>query len=183
MNDLEKFILSDKADNISGSLEFTPRDNSADIALQREAEAIARGIEQTRITEIKQSLVSKWEMSEKPERPLAQLTVETLDVKWKKVYIKYVPKEKLAPAFWYCYEDWYIEVRDDLPPRVKKFVRSHELYHHSDTSEWWWWIWREVRANLFPGLKDPIWLLATIYATLTTKERIDFYFDRIKGKY
>lgn len=180
MNDLGKLILSDKADNISNSLEPTPRDNSAEIVLHWEAEAIARGIEQTRISEIKKSLVPK---SEIPERPLAQLKVETLDIKGKKVYIKYVPKEKLAPAFWYCYEDWYIEVRDDLSPRIKRFVRSHELYHHSDTSEWWWWIWREVRANFFPGLKDPIWLLATIYATLTTKERIDFYLDRKKGKY
>ena len=70
-------------------------------------------------------------------------------------------------------------VRDDLPKRVKEFVEEHELYHLKDPIKDYW-AWRELRANLVPGFKDPIGLILTIYKTISDRERIKFYLNRIK---
>ena len=106
---------------------------------------------------------------------------ETHIINERKYIVRYVPKDKIAPAYWYChYNDGLIEVREDLSETVKRFVRSHELYHAGDSSDLWGWIWREARANIIPGLKDPIGLISTIWHSLTDKDRIHFYMKRFR---
>ncbi|OGY85262.1 MAG: hypothetical protein A3F54_00135 [Candidatus Kerfeldbacteria bacterium RIFCSPHIGHO2_12_FULL_48_17] len=90
--------------------------------------------------------------------------------------VHYVTKESTAPMFGYA-DGLAAHVREDLSPRVKKFVKEHELYHLRDEATWGGMIGSEIRANIVPGLKDPIGLLATIFASLT-RERLSFYFDR-----
>ena len=74
-----------------------------------------------------------------------------------------------------------IEIRKDLPNRVKSFVIDHEKYHLKDTSKNW--LWREVKANMVSGFKHPIGFLQTAWMSLTNKERLKFYQDRFKNKY
>lgn len=62
-------------DNIPDSLEMTHRDNSGEIALQREVESVARRAEETRISEIRESFVSNEVI---PEEPHVQFKIETL---------------------------------------------------------------------------------------------------------
>jgi hypothetical protein len=100
----------------------------------------------------------------------------------KEYRIIYAPKEDIYPAYGYG-GGRTATVRQDLSPRVKKFVKAHELYHCQDESEWGGWIGSELRANLIPGLKDPVGLALTIWKTITDKDRINFYLDRIKRKY
>ncbi len=104
----------------------------------------------------------------------------------KKVFIKgvmcevhYVPKEKIYPAFGYSQGNVAV-VREDLPPRVKKFVEAHELYHCLDTATWGGWIGREIRANFFPGCRDPVGLWATILSTVFNVDRLRFYVERFR---
>ena len=94
-------------------------------------------------------------------------------------YVEYVPKEEIYPAYGYGGGNRAI-VREDLSPRVKKFVKAHELYHCQDKATWGGWIGREIRANIVPGLKDPIGLAATVWKTITDIDRIKFYLKRIK---
>lgn len=96
--------------------------------------------------------------------------------------VEYVPKENIYPAYGYGSGKNAI-VRQDLPPRVKNFVKAHELYHCQDKATWGGWIGKEIRANVMPGLKDPIGLGATILKTITDIDRIKFYLKRIKGGY
>ena len=97
----------------------------------------------------------------------------------KQYHVIYVPKIKIYPAFGNSYEN-VATVREDLPPRIRNFVEAHELYHCIDTATWGGWIGREVRANFFPGLKDPIGLFATIFATIFNLDRIRLYIRRTK---
>lgn len=103
-----------------------------------------------------------------------------------KVY--FIEKKEIAPAFGYAYwgnkevED-YAVVRKDLPTVIQNFVIKHELYHLGDTQKWWGVFGSELRANLVPGITNPIGLLACILFSLLSKERILFYIDRIKKKY
>jgi hypothetical protein len=106
---------------------------------------------------------------------------EVINAKGREISVKYVPKDLIYPAFGYGGGDEVI-VRNDLPPRVKKFVKSHELYHCKDDSNFGGWIGREIRANLIPGIKDPLGLLATIKASLS-KDRLRFYLDRFKRRH
>jgi len=92
--------------------------------------------------------------------------------------VKYVPKETCAPAFGYAKGNQAV-VKEDLRPRVKRFVTAHELYHLKDKSTWGGWLGKEVRANTVVGLRDPIGLLATIAASLN-KERLKFYISRFR---
>ena len=94
-------------------------------------------------------------------------------------FVQYVPKEEIWPAFGYAGGNTAV-VREDLPPLVKRFVTAHELYHLSDKIKFGGWVGSEIRANLIPGLKDPIGLTATILATITNTDRIKFYIKRIK---
>ncbi len=94
-------------------------------------------------------------------------------------FVQYVPKEEIWPAFGYAGGDTAV-VREDLPPLVRRFVRAHELYRLRDKSQLGGWVGSEIRANLIPGLKDPIGLAATIWETITDADRIKFYVKRIR---
>ncbi len=95
--------------------------------------------------------------------------------------VEYVPKEDIDPAFGYVRRN-KIKIRQDLSPHVKRFVKAHELYHCKDKSTWGGKLGREIRANLIPGLKDPIGLAVTIYKTITNSDRIKFYLKLFKGE-
>ncbi len=99
------------------------------------------------------------------------------------VKIQYVTKEALGMAFWNA--SWFdntVKIRHDLPKSVKRFVTAHELQHIKDWPEWSV-LKKELRANLIPGMKDPVGLFMTIFHTLISKERRDFYKDRVKNNY
>lgn len=106
---------------------------------------------------------------------------EKVTRKGKDYTVRYVSKDSIYPAFGYAGGN-IASVREDLPPRVKNFVKEHELYHCRDETTWGGWIGREIRANIVPGLKDPIGLLATIKASLT-KDRLKFYLKRFRQGY
>ncbi|KUK79667.1 MAG: hypothetical protein XD95_0206 [Microgenomates bacterium 39_7] len=94
-------------------------------------------------------------------------------------FVEFVSKEKICPAFGYSSGSTAV-VREDLPPRVKRFIEQHELFHCRDTSNLGGWIGSEIRANIVPGIKDPIGLLSTIWATITDVDRIKFYIQRLR---
>lgn len=120
------------------------------------------------------------ELTEKMDTDKSSLQIKTEKVeKNGQIYtVKYVSKEAIYPAFGYSSWD-EATVREDLSPRVKKFVRAHEIYHCQDKSNFGGWIGSEIRANIIPGIKDPIGLLATIKASLS-KDRLKFYWQRFK---
>ena len=97
--------------------------------------------------------------------------------------VKYVPYQELAPLFG-CAIQWgninHAHIRNDLPEDIQRFVKSHELFHLIDDSEWGGWVGRELRANLIPGLKDPVGLWKTIKATVQDKERRELYMGKIR---
>lgn len=95
------------------------------------------------------------------------------------ITVHYVPKEVLHPAFGWASGGNEVWVRADLSPRVQRFVLAHELYHCTDRANWGGWIGRELRANLIPGLKDPLGMLAAFFASLN-RERLRFYGERLK---
>lgn len=106
--------------------------------------------------------------------------IEIINGKQYKVF--YVPKEEIYPAFGYA-RGYTSRIREDLSPRVKRFVKAHELYHCTDKANWGGVFGSELRANLIPGLKDPLGLIATVWKTISDKDRIDFYLKRVKGGY
>jgi hypothetical protein len=110
---------------------------------------------------------------------------EVVNNNGKDVFVDYVPKEVLGSAFGMAHglgNGDYAQVREDLSPRVKRFVKAHELYHLQDTKGGGW-LRQEIRANFYPALKDPIGLLSTVFATLASKERRGLYLDRFKKSY
>ncbi|MFZ2149647.1 MAG: hypothetical protein WAV15_00610 [Minisyncoccia bacterium] len=117
--------------------------------------------------------------SEAQETSVAWSQIEAVVINGKKYTVEYVPKEEIYPAFGYGGGNAAV-VRQDLSPRVKRFVREHELYHCQDKAMWGGWLGREIRANFIPGLKDPIGLAATVWATISDIGRIRFYLRRIK---
>ena len=77
--------------------------------------------------------------------------------------VNYVVPESIAPFAGIAhYGQGTADVRIDLAPRVQRFVREHELYHLRDKYTWGGRYGSEFRANIIPGLRDPIGLLATI---------------------
>lgn len=104
--------------------------------------------------------------------------------KGKEFKIYFVPKGKLGPVFGRAYfqdgEGSYGEVKEDLKPIIQKFVIEHELYHLTDKSKWMGRLGMEIRANIIPGIKNPIGLFVTILATLFSRERIKFYLKLIR---
>ena len=113
------------------------------------------------------------------EMSIPQNPTEIEVINGQQYHVEYVPKEEIYPAYGYGGGNGAI-VRQDLPPRVKKFVKAHELYHCQDKSNFGGWLGREIRANAIPGLKDPIGLAATTWKTITDIDRIKFYLKRIK---
>ncbi len=116
---------------------------------------------------------------EEIEKIRDQLRTEIETIKGQQYTVQYVSKEEIYPAYGYGGGNSAV-VRQDLPPRVKKFVKAHELYHCQDKSNFGGWLGREIRANVIPGLKDPIGLMATVWKTITDIDRIKFYLKRIK---
>lgn len=92
--------------------------------------------------------------------------------------IRYISKEELFPAFGLA-KDGIIYVREDLPNAVKSFVIEHEIYHLQDDSVYW--LWREIKANLYAGIKHPIGFIYTVILSLSLT-RIKFYIQRFKNK-
>jgi len=101
-------------------------------------------------------------------RPAAAFKVKTV----------YIPKEILAPFFGLAdAEKKVVYIREDLPPKVRDFVKLHEWYHLKDQARSW--VWREIKANAAAALKNPmgfIWCLVLSCA----KDRLGLYWRRIK---
>jgi len=135
----------------------------------------AKSIENLR-SEIRDSCLNEEKKIEIKKENFSE--IETIDgIQYK---VTYVPKEEIYPAFGYA-GGRTATIREDLSPRVKRFVRSHELYHLIDKSKWGGVFGSELRANLIPGMKDPFGLIATIWKTVSDKDRMDFYLKRVKG--
>lgn len=113
------------------------------------------------------------------KEPTPQNPTETEVINGQQYHVEYVPKENIYPAYGYGGGNSAV-VRQDLPPRVKNFVKAHELYHCQDKSNFGGWLGREIRANVVPGLKDPIGFAATVWKTITDVDRIKFYLKRIR---
>lgn len=72
-----------------------------------------------------------------------------------------------------------IYIREGLPGRVERFVVNHEIYHLKDRYRRWGWFGREIRANIFCSLKDPVGLIATVWNSLNF-ERLGAYARTIR---
>jgi hypothetical protein len=109
---------------------------------------------------------------------------EIVNIDGKGYFVDYVPKDVLGSAFGTAYgmgTGRYAQVRDDLPPEIRNFVKEHELYHLRDTKSKNT-LTAELRANFYPRRKDPEGFRATLKASFT-KERLKFYYDYyIKSK-
>jgi len=140
--------------------------------------------DELRIRELREALQEKntYEPPKKNDIKKSANQYETVVIGGKQILVKYVPKESIYPAFGYGGGSGAI-IREDLSPRVKRFVKSHELYHCIDKAKWGGWIGGEIRANVIPGLKDPIGFASTAWATISDIDRIKFYLKRIKNKH
>ncbi len=113
--------------------------------------------------------------------PRTSIRTEDVERDGQHYRVRYMPRSELGSAFGMAYFGTnQCDVREDLPPRVRVFVKEHELYHLRDPHQWGGWIGREIRANVVPGLKDPLGLLATVAASLSP-QRIAFYLQRIRS--
>lgn len=121
------------------------------------------------------------------ERRHVVATVEYRQYRGHVLKVEFVSRQRLGPCFGKAFgrigqetcEAW---VREDLSPRVKRFVVAHELYHLVDRHRWLGAYGRELRTNVVPGCRDPIGLLACVCATVFSWERVKFYCHRlIKG--
>jgi hypothetical protein len=93
--------------------------------------------------------------------------------------INYVSKETLYPKFGFCSSDGQtIQIREDLPGIVGDFVLMHEMYHSTDKSTNW--LWREIKANCYAFIKNPIGGIITVFMSLSPY-RLKYYFMRFKN--
>lgn len=101
------------------------------------------------------------------------------------VYTKTPNKMPHTGAFGYAFwgENPKILLRENLPHYIQRFVLAHEIYHIKDKYSWGGTFGCEFRANVIPGMTDPVGLVVCICATLFSKERIVFYIERIKQKF
>ncbi len=98
------------------------------------------------------------------------------------IKVKYVSRKKLYPAFGYAdIKKDVAYVRKDLPKLVKKFIKTHELFHlrHKKPRNWFW---EEIKANAYSGIRHPLGLIVTIIMSLRI-DRIRLYIDRFKKGY
>jgi hypothetical protein len=116
------------------------------------------------------SFIQDWRLSDK------KFENSNLDINQKEIEINFVSKSSLYPAFGIAYRN-EVRVREDLSPRIKRFVLAHELYHARDYANWGGWIGREIRANLVPAVNDPIGFFVTVFASLKP-DRLLFYAER-----
>jgi len=121
---------------------------------------------QKRLEEIMNRINLRREQKRETQADIPQSNHEIVEIGGKKFKIYYVPKEALAPGFGMAYRDGTADVREDLHPRIKKFVKAHEIYHLADQSHFLGHLGGEFRANFFCGLKDPIGLAATAAAAI-----------------
>ena len=95
-------------------------------------------------------------------------------------HVVFLSKEELRPRFGYAVDsDRTVFVRRDLPRCVREFVLAHELYHLQDEAHWW--VWREIKANVAGGLKQPLGFIVCILMSLAPY-RLSYYWKRITGK-
>jgi hypothetical protein len=95
--------------------------------------------------------------------------------------ITYVPKEKICPAFGYCYADGRIEIRDDLPECVKGFVLDHEELHRDDKVNQEAFIAGELESNWGGFIRHPLGAIVTMFMSLAPY-RLKYYWQRLKDK-
>lgn len=115
---------------------------------------------------------------------MEEMLEESIARNGRQLTIIYAPRERLAPAFgeaWPFMDTAY--VRDDLPRLVKKFTRAHEIYHLIDNYKWWGRFGQELRANFAAAIECPLGFILAFFLTLTSRERLKLYADRIKYKY
>lgn len=98
--------------------------------------------------------------------------------------VHFVPKEDLYPFFGRAVggvdkEKCYAVFREDLSPRVQRFVITHELYHLTDPYTWLGDRGREIRANIVPAMSDPIGFVACTLATIFSWDRFKLYLWRL----
>ena len=92
----------------------------------------------------------------------------------------YQTREVLYPRFGLAFPDkQQVQVRGDLPERVKRFVISHELYHLKDRAQWW--VLREVKATARAAIRHPIGFIACVLMSLAPY-RLRYYGQRICGR-
>ena len=92
--------------------------------------------------------------------------------------VTYCAKELIYPRFgWSFPYRQAAYVRNDLPGPVKKFVRTHEVYHLGDAATWW--IWREIKANCYAGVRHPIGFIMAAAMSLAPA-RIKYYWNRFR---
>jgi hypothetical protein len=67
-----------------------------------------------------------------------------------------------------------IYVRTNLPPKVENHILIHEAYHARDKRAWLGNVGKELRANGYAAMHDPIGFFATFIHSLN-KQRIKTY--------
>lgn len=154
----------------SDPLETTANESSIPDAQELELE------KQRHVEEIKQRLLKKMPDKDTGVEPTGSQTEEIAQDDGRKLIVVYKPRAELYPAFGSASGE-VAEVREDLSPKVRKFVKSHELYHLTDKAKWGGWLGREIRANVVCGAKDPVGLLATTKASLA-RDRLKYYWQR-----
>jgi hypothetical protein len=93
--------------------------------------------------------------------------------------VNYVSKNKLYPAFGKADpKKKKVYIRNDLPKIVKKFVKTHEVFHIRNNKPRQWF-WEEIKANTYAGIKHPIGFIVTILMSLQPY-RIKLYIQRFK---
>jgi hypothetical protein len=91
----------------------------------------------------------------------------------------YRTRNDLHPRFGLALPDkGQVNVREDLPGCVKRFVTTHELYHLRDKAQWW--LLREVKANLHAAIRHPVGFVACVLMSLAPY-RLRYYGKRIRG--
>lgn len=182
--DESKFLKPDTVDDESKKTpekaEKLPMDSVEDIPAISEAEqAKIRERDQEKLIEARKNLERVGQKSESDQASLGQVEADEIisGEDGREISVYYTSKDDLAPRFGEQ-SGRTVRVREDLSLRVKRFVRRHEMEHIYDKGGRGGDIGEEIRVNLRAGLKDPIGLVATIYATLADKERRKFYWDR-----
>jgi len=72
-----------------------------------------------------------------------------------------------------------IKIQKNLPDKVSKFIKEHEIFHIKDYKHQGGWFMREIRANIFALIKEPIGFLETTILTITNPDRRIYYFKKL----
>jgi hypothetical protein len=93
--------------------------------------------------------------------------------------IRYIHPNIMENFFGYTFNG-KVFVRYGLTMRVQSFVIEHEKYHIHDNKHWLGWLGQELRANLACGVRDPLGLLLTIFASISVP-RLKTYVALLKS--